>query len=49
MLNLLECRKPLIVTVAGAEVGIGTTMLLHFTQRLRSPEAVVALAGFLSR
>ena len=29
MLNLLECRKPVIAGVAGAAVGIGTTLLLH--------------------
>ncbi|MBF4558370.1 enoyl-CoA hydratase [Pseudomonas sp. p50] len=29
MLNLLECRKPVIAGVAGAAVGIGATLLLH--------------------
>ena len=29
MLNLLECRDPVIAAVAGAAVGIGTTLLLH--------------------
>lgn len=29
MLNLLECRKPVVAAVAGAAVGIGTTLLLH--------------------
>jgi enoyl-CoA hydratase/carnithine racemase len=29
MLNLLECSKPVIAGVAGAAVGIGTTLLLH--------------------
>ncbi|WP_392890990.1 enoyl-CoA hydratase-related protein [Pseudomonas migulae] len=29
MLTLLECRKPVVAAVAGAAVGIGTTLLLH--------------------
>ena len=29
MRSLLECRKPVIAGVAGAAVGIGTTLLLH--------------------
>jgi len=29
MLELLECRKPVVAAVAGAAVGIGTTLLLH--------------------
>lgn len=29
MRSLLECRKPVVAAVAGAAVGIGTTLLLH--------------------
>ncbi|TWD45525.1 enoyl-CoA hydratase-related protein [Pseudomonas sp. SJZ131] len=50
MLSLLDCRKPVIAAVAGAAVGIGTTLLLHCDlvyvsrdARLRMPFANLGL------
>jgi len=44
---LARCEKPLVASVGGAAVGVGTTMLLHCDQVIASDKAVL-LTPFVS-